>query len=406
MKVLVYEAAISGHFLNHAAQVANALAEAGAETHLAVAVDAPGEFGFENYIARLRGRVEIHPIIRCAPVAHPYALGWQRLTMLRKAVDQVQPDRLYMSAGDGVVQLLGMAKLIGVKPISPAVHVEALLLNGAVAYPQLKTRTEHARRRAYHWLARIGCDTLHHLNPMVREWEAENGTAESKKVLTMPDPVERDEMLTREQARSDLGLPRDARIVGMVGRLDFRKGADVLIDAFMSAKTSPQDFLVLWGPCSSTLGSRLKMLQERKDLRGRVWVRDQEINDHDFMRAIAAVDLMALPYRLVTGSSSIVIRAAAAGRPVITTAGGWAERMISEFELGWTFDGPDPNLLANQLPELLEKSRLWRLSSRGERFVQYNSCDNFAAHWSAGYRRFSGNVGSEQLFTWDSLLAE
>lgn len=404
MRVLVYEACTGGHFLNHAGQVALALANAGAESHIAVVTDAPGTFSFETCIAPLSGKVEIHPIIRSDIRGHNLSVAWQKYSTLVSAVEEVQPDRLYLPTADGVVQLLSFLRLIGQDRLRDGLHVEALLMTGAVAHPEVFSWSERIKRRVHHHIARAGCDTLHHLNPFVRDWELAQGVPADRCTRTMPDPVEV-QRVSKQHARERLGLPADARLVGMVGRLDRRKGADLLIEAFLQAETGPNDMLLLWGPCGNDIDSQLRALESRQDLKGRVLLRNEVLDDARFLDAISALDLLALPYRRIVGSSSIVIRAAAAGRPVLTTGSGWAERVMSRFNLGWTFNSPNARSIAALLPECLERSTAWQTDPDVERFVGYNSRENYAAHWTEGYRRAVGLPGDPNLQSWQELIS-
>lgn len=403
MRALVYEPRVGGHYLNFVALVAEALADLGAECHVVLAQNAPERPDFEEIIAPLAHKVQVHamaPPLRSGNIWNYAQRNWSALAT---AVRDLEPDRTYLPTADAFVQWIALARLMGRNDILQKTHVEALLLNGAVAHPG-PSWSQRLKRRLAHELAKRGCHTLYHLNPFVRDWERARGLPEGQCVRTMPDPVER-EAWSKEEARERLGIPRDARIVGMVGGIDRRKGAHVLIDAFVSAKLGPRDMLMLWGTASQEIRDKVATLAQEPGMRERLLVRDGRIEADDFHRSISALDLLALPYTLVSHSSSIVIRAAAAGRPVVTTAGGWAERVMEHFELGWTFEGPKAENLAAILPECLDGARTWTSSAKARRFVDYNSRENFVAHFTEGICAELGNERPPRLLTWKELLA-
>jgi len=402
MRTLVFEAHVGGHFLNHAGLVSAALAEAGAESHVAVATGAPGSFEFESCIAPHRGRVQIHPSIAIDERANPGKKARAKYAALSSLVRELKPDRVYLPTSDGVVQTMALFRLVGLDDVLRSTHVEALLMNGAVGHPELLSQREHWKRRISYRVAKWGCHTLYHLNPFVRDWEMAQGIPEERLIRIMPDPVEV-EKISKAAARARLGLPPNGRFVGMVGRLDRRKGAHVLIEAFLSADLGPDDMLLLWGPCADEIAPDVRRLLARDDLRHRVWFRDGVLKDEDFYQAIAAMDLLALPYTTTIGSSSIVIRAAAAGRPVVTTGGGWAERVMKRFPLGWTLAGPDPQQLAAMLPRVLEQSANWVPSEAVRRFVEFSSPQNFVAHWTDGLRAATGLPRASAFRSWQEL---
>jgi glycosyltransferase involved in cell wall biosynthesis len=404
MRTLVYEPRVGGHFLNLAGQVASALSQAGSESHIAVSANAPGRLEYESAVEPLRGSVQIHATIAFDDRGSARSIARRSYAELTRLVLEIRPDRVYLPTGDAVVQLMGIARLLGRDGVLKRTHVEVLLMNGAVGHPELLTRREHWKRRISYRVAKLGCHTLYHLNPFVPDWERSQGIHEGAWARTMPDPVEV-VAIDKAEARRALGLPLEARIAGMVGRLDRRKGADVLIQAFSRAALGPRDHLLLWGPCAPEVRPELDRVMQHPELRERVLFRDTVLGTDEFYQAIAAMDLLALPYTSPIGSSSIVIRAAAAGRPVVTTSGGWAGRVLGMFPLGWTFDGPDPTKLAAILPSCLAEAENWVRTASVSRFVEYNSPRNFAAHWADGFRAANGLPRDVAYLSWREMLA-
>ena len=106
---------------------------------------------------------------------------------------------------------------------------------------------------------------------------------------------------------------------------------------------------------------------------------DRFLDTADFAAAIGAMDVVATPYPRHIGSASIVIRAAAAGRPVLGGTFGWIGWAVTRFGLGRTVDVADPDAFAAALAQSLEESSHYRPSSAARRFVEFHTPDNYHA---------------------------
>jgi glycosyltransferase involved in cell wall biosynthesis len=116
--------------------------------------------------------------------------------------------------------------------------------------------------------------------------------------------------------RDSLGLPREAQVVGFVGRLTRDKGLPELIDAFdaiLAAKPNAHLLLVGWyDAAEDALDSRIRSRIQRHP---RIHTTGYVDDTAPYYRAM---DLMVLPTRR-EGFPNVVLEAAASGIPVITT---------------------------------------------------------------------------------------
>ncbi|MFW6062465.1 MAG: glycosyltransferase, partial [Planctomycetota bacterium] len=112
------------------------------------------------------------------------------------------------------------------------------------------------------------------------------------RIRRIPNCVPVPELPTREQARRQLHLPTDARIVGFVGRLAPQKAPDVLIRAFGQLALSREDVhLAIIG--TGEMEPALRDLAEQTGRGDRIhWLGAQA-----GQQAMAAFDLFALPSR-------------------------------------------------------------------------------------------------------------
>ncbi len=116
--------------------------------------------------------------------------------------------------------------------------------------------------------------------------------------------------------RNRLGLPRQAPVVGFVGRLTRDKGLPELIEAFESIlKAEPEARLLLVGWFDASEDALSDALRERIENHPRIHCTGFVANTAPYYRAM---DLLVLPtWR--EGFPNVVLEAAATGIPVITT---------------------------------------------------------------------------------------
>jgi beta-1,4-mannosyltransferase len=177
---------------------------------------------------------------------------------------------------------------------------------------------------------------------------------------------------SREHARDGLGLPQAARVTTVFGNLSAYKGLDTLLSAF-AAGASRQDVLQVCGkPADRETMDLLDDIMGR-DLRVRVTPRFLE--QTELTAAIAASDLVVLPYRRITNSGSALL-ALSVGRPVLLPrtdvfrdlSERVGERWITRYDgaLGWSnVEEAVRAAPSDGVPDLTwcswtEVSRLWR----------------------------------------------
>ncbi|HMH50159.1 MAG TPA: glycosyltransferase [Candidatus Acidoferrum sp.] len=152
----------------------------------------------------------------------------------------------------------------------------------------------------------------------------------------------------REAVRKELGLDRDAPVVGVVGRLETQKGHVYLLDAWPEVvRAHPDARLLVVGE-----GSLHEALRRQ--------ARDAHVADSviftgfrsDVPRILDASDVLALP-SLHEGMPLTVIEAAAAGRPVVATAVDGTPEVVRDGETGYLVPPADPAALSRALLAVL-----------------------------------------------------
>ena len=134
---------------------------------------------------------------------------------------------------------------------------------------------------------------------------------------------------------------------------------------------------------------------------GRIVSIDRFVTTTELMDALVAMDLCCTPYPSQNASASIIIRAAAAHRPVLGANFGWIEHMVPRFSLGWMCDVLDQPAFVRALHESCERCPSWQITEAAERFVRFHSPANFQAAWVREIRASRGLAGlPERTWSW------
>ncbi|MCE9556464.1 MAG: glycosyltransferase family 4 protein [Planctomycetes bacterium] len=181
-------------------------------------------------------------------------------------------------------------------------------------------------------------------------------------------------------------MPRDAAIrqrlgwgdrpvVLTVGRLQERKGHDVMIEAVAQIKSQSPDILYSIVGDGEERG-RLEQLVRQHGVAAQVEFRG-EPTDNELIQCYQQCDLFVLANRQVgqdiEGFGMVLVEAQACGKPVIAGAsGGTAETMLVG-QSGFVIDCTTPNELSEVIPQLLlDEPRRHQMGAAGRRFVETN----------------------------------
>jgi glycosyltransferase involved in cell wall biosynthesis len=170
----------------------------------------------------------------------------------------------------------------------------------------------------------------------------------------------------REAVRKELGLDRDAPVVGVVGRLETQKGHVHLLDAWPQVvRAHPDARLLVVGEGSL----RDALVRQARDGH----VADSVIFTgyrSDIPRILDATDVLALP-SLHEGMPLTVIEAAAAGRPAVATAVDGTPEVVRDGETGYLVPPADPAALAEALLAMLgDADALARMGGEAYRWAR------------------------------------
>lgn len=144
--------------------------------------------------------------------------------------------------------------------------------------------------------------------------------------------------LSREEARSRLGLQPQQRVLLHLGHIKPYKGVDELLRCFRAIE-DPEAVLVIAGACDEALGEAIAA-QAAADSRVRLHL--DFVADAAVQVYLAAADWVVLPYRRILNSGSALL-ALSFGRPVVVPQRGALPELITDGEQGLCY-GPDADL--------------------------------------------------------------
>jgi len=168
--------------------------------------------------------------------------------------------------------------------------------------------------------------------------------------------------VSREEARRRLGLDRARRCVLFLGLLRRYKGVDLLIEAFSRVGEDGDVLVIVGRPSDDCDVAGLDRMAESMCPKGcRILFQPGEVEDKDIQLYFNASDVVALPFRRVLNSGTLLLAMSFGRCVVVPRLGSIPEIACPSGYFG--YDAEDPNGLAEALrralghPELLERGR-------------------------------------------------
>ena len=157
----------------------------------------------------------------------------------------------------------------------------------------------------------------------------------------------------RQDVRAELGLPGDAFLVGMVGRLSPSKGQQQLMEAMLPLlKADRRVHLILAGseyPARNGMSNRIMRTAQEHNVHSQVRLLGYRA---DVPRILDALDLFAHPTRQ-DPCPLAVLEAAAHGLPVVAWREGGTATLVRDQETGLLVEPMDINGLTSALRRLI-----------------------------------------------------
>lgn len=232
------------------------------------------------------------------------------------------------------------------------------------------TRLSRKRKIVCRLLGRI-TDLSLAVSQGVRDYLIEQCALDPAKVRVVPNGVDLERLRTHRpwaEVRQELGLAGNARVVGLVARLDhWGKGHREFLTALAALMDRyPVEALIIGG---GRREAEMRQLAAAMGLAGRVHFLGQRPDIPDLL---AALDIFVLPSHS-EGVSLALLEAMGMGLPVIATAVGGLPEVVADGVNGLLIPSQDPEALAQALARLLDDPALAKkLGENARRQVEEN----------------------------------
>lgn len=143
-------------------------------------------------------------------------------------------------------------------------------------------------------------------------------------------------------SRAELRIPHDALVVGFLGRLTQDKGIDTFVDAARELRNDSSVYFLVIGNAEGSFDTS-SLIEANANVR---WID----GTNDVPQYLAVMDVLALPtYR--EGFPNVVLEAASAGVPTITTRATGAIDSVIDAQTGFLFDVGDTSAFVSLVRE-------------------------------------------------------
>ena len=220
-------------------------------------------------------------------------------------------------------------------------------------------------------------DSLFNLDPFATDYILKNWNTE--KVKFLPDPVQLyPTTKTKSEVKTSLGIDESKTVFLIFGFLDSRKGIADVMKAIgkISGETSQKGCLLIVGPWEEDerklFNIQLPKIQQTTNFQ--IVVKDGFVKDEDIQQYFKVADYAFALYNKHFGMSAIMVRAAAAQKPLISSNFGLIGKIVVENELGITID----NDLKEKLEMILNNEISVGNKEKMRAFAELNQADNYA----------------------------
>jgi len=172
-----------------------------------------------------------------------------------------------------------------------------------------------------------------------------------KPIFFLPDPCPDDFEGDPLLARSALGVPADPTVFLFFGVGAKRKGLHLAVEAMLRLNQK-NTFLLVAGKQNPS--PRVRQGIEQLQQQNRALMLNRYVSSTEEKWCFQAADVVLLPYLNHFGTSGILSRAMATGKPVIASDEQLLGRLVRDNEIGWRFSSGDVTALADCLAKATE----------------------------------------------------
>ncbi len=369
---LIYNPDFRGHHLQYVALIARGYHQQGYRVVFASVSDT---FDSKEYAVLLQDSKNIAEKVKISDnrtSGNLYTTSIRETLQITRLIKEIKPDIVFIPYLDHNFYALGLLGCLLLRSFKPT-KIEGILFRGDYAYQQLpQTFTRRLKKLFAVNILRHGVFTrILVLDILVFNDLKTKETSTSAEIEFCPECVESAPETNSKQYREKLGIPADAKVLGAFGIMDNRKGIDILINAFRNFDSREKDYLLLVGKQSEAIQ---QMLAEGQAARNIISI-NRFVTNAELLDGINSCDVIASTYPRHIGSSHIVIRAAAAKKPLLASDFGVIAHFVNQYRLGHCFDVADPSAF--------DKGLHWAFSAaecnieKANELASLNTIENF-----------------------------
>jgi D-inositol-3-phosphate glycosyltransferase len=195
---------------------------------------------------------------------------------------------------------------------------------------------------------------------------------------------------TKLEARDKIGIDPQKDVALFFGLIREYKGVDVLIEAAgrLAHRLKELVVVVAGHDCGQSYLKKIEKIETDLVAKGVIVKRIGYIPDHELPYYMLSADVVVLPYKRMSGHSSVLFLAYKYSRPVIATSVGGLQEAVDEGISGYLCKPGDPDGLAHCIEEAMsDKMRLAAMGERGNRlFLERYSWEAIGKSTSSLYR--------------------
>ena len=407
LKVAVFEPGFSGHRLHYVSLILQAINDLGLQPVLMTTAEAVDSVEFRSFIGEISQAYELYELpdvfgARYCGIADVKS----RSLEFDRVICEVAPDHLLIPTSETLFPIFVWRQATRFKPSCSMPFTESLFLSPGHGY-----RAQSFRRRIGNPIVRfcsrrLPIDVYAHVDPYQLETVAtKKGTIE---YVVMPDPVPTPCVISQDSARKKLGIRDDGRFIGICGAISASKGVHDLTRAFKLALPAlrPNDRLLLAGSFSDE--TREFIFSENQELieSKRIVAIDKFLSNDEIDWAFHATDLYCVAQIGRPGSSGTLLRAVAAGKPVLARDRFWSGRITKRFGLGWVSETWNPEKFCQSIIECMAEIDDFKFQAKSKSFIQFHSEKNFQATWMSKVRQRLGLPRPAWQLGWDEVTSD
>ena len=347
--LLLYEPRTEGHHLGWLRFITEDLLAADVRLSLAVDLRPEAKGKIEDHLSDLLPRIKLLPAYDQAGRRH----GDGKAGSVAACLRQSGADRVFLCALDEIASTCWRRATFGIRPPTELRG----RMGGIYHRPRFFIAPWWSPNR---WLKQIGFRRLIQQNwlqqilfvdeylaaDLQRRWP-------TAPVFFLPDPCPAGFNGDALAARQQLGVPEGGLVFLFYGGGYRRKGLHLAVPALQQLPVDSPAFLLCAGLQNPTGETALGLEELARQNRARLI--NRYISTNEEKACFAACDVVLLPYLNHFGTSGILSRAMAAGKPVIVSDEQLLGRLTREQGLGLLF--PAGNVAA--LRECMQKATRW-----------------------------------------------